>query len=127
MSTFARFLRFAKDFRQSEGFQLPYELSSHKSEPYVKLSMQNACEFLSKKDYTDNWSSEMHETFCYWDYPDWVSAVTSVGFRVANVSHDFANPWIIENRYRPKAELFDESLQPLDYPVTNMLLVLEKV
>jgi hypothetical protein len=126
LSTYDRFLRFASDFRMDEGFHLPYELVQRGAEQYVELSLQNACEFLSKKDYTDNWSSEMHETFCFWDFPDWLSAVQRAGFRVLDASTDYRNPWIIENRYRNKVELYDEALQPLEYPVTNMILVAVK-
>lgn len=126
LSTYDRFLRFASDFRMDEGFQLPYELVQRGAEQYVELSLQNACEFLSKKDYTDNWSSEMHETFCFWDFPDWLSAVQRAGFRVLDASTDYRNPWIIENRYRNKVELYDEALQSLEYPVTNMILVAVK-
>lgn len=126
LSTYDRFLRFARDFRMDEGFHLPYELVQRGAEQYVELSLQNACEFLSKKDYTDNWSSEMHETFCFWDFPDWLSAVQRAGFRVLDASTDYRNPWIIENRYRNKVELYDEALQPLEYPVTNMILVAVK-
>jgi hypothetical protein len=126
LSTYDRFLRFARDFRMDEGFHLPYELVQRGAEQYVELSLQNACEFLSKKDYTDNWSSEMHETFCFWDFPDWLSAVQRAGFRVLDASTDYRNPWIIENRYRNKVELYDEGLQPLEYPVTNMILVAVK-
>jgi hypothetical protein len=123
LSTFDRFLRFARDFRRDEGFQLPYEIVQRGEERYVALTLQNACEFLSKKDYTDNWSSEMHETFCFWDFPEWLSAVQNAGFRVVEGSNDYANPWIIENRYRNKVELYDEAMQPLEYPATNMILV----
>jgi hypothetical protein len=126
LSTYDRFLRLASDFRMDEGFHLPYELVQRGAEQYVELSLQNACEFLSKKDYTDNWSSEMHETFCFWDFPDWLSAVQRAGFRVLDASTDYRNPWIIENRYRNKVELYDEALQPLEYPVTNMILVAVK-
>jgi len=126
LSTFARFLRFARDFRRAERFELPYELVSIDGESLVRTSLENACEFLSKKDYTDNWASEMHETFCFWDFPEWVDAAAEAGFRVLDASRDFANPWIIENRYRTRAELFDESMRPLDAPATNMILVLER-
>ena len=126
LSTFDRFLRFARDFRREEGFQLPFEVVQRGSEPYVSLSLQDACEFLSKKDYTDNWTSEMHETFCFWDFPEWVAAVRDAGFRVLEASKDYTNPWIVENRYRNKVELYDEELCPLDYPVTNMILVAVK-
>jgi hypothetical protein len=126
LSTYERFLRFAKDFRRDEGFQLSYEVVHRGSEQFIALSLQDACEFLSKKDYTDNWSSEMHETFCFWDFPEWMAAVRGAGFRVLEASTDYVNPWIVDNRYRNRVELYDESLQPLEYPVTNMVLVAVK-
>jgi hypothetical protein len=126
LSTYERFLRFSKDFRRDEGFQLSYEVVHRGSEQFIALSLQHACEFLSKKDYTDNWSSEMHETFCFWDFPQWMAAVQGAGFRVLEASTDYVNPWIVDNRYRNRVELYDESLQPLEYPVTNMVLVAVK-
>jgi len=91
--------------------------------------LQDACEFLSKKDYLDNWRSEMHETFCYWSLADWRGAVERSGFLVKPASHAFANPWIVQNRYEDKVKLFRKTagkLEPLDWPVTNMLLIAEK-
>ena len=94
------------------------------------LRLQDACEFLSKKDYTDNWQSEMHERFCFWSFAQWQQAVLDAGFRMAPASRAYVNPWIVENRYRGKAELFQRTpvgLQPLDYPVTNMVLAADRI
>ncbi len=129
LSTFGRFLRFARDFRREEAFQLPYQHRMRAGDQFVVVRLGDACEFLSKKDYVDNWQSEMHETFCYWSFADWRTAVEQAGFQVHPASRAYANPWLIENRYRGKADLFDErgdELIPRDYPVTNMLLVAEK-
>jgi hypothetical protein len=97
--------------------------------PLIRLRLRDACEFLSKKDYLDNWQREMHETFCYWTFADWCDAVRSHGFSVEPGSHAFVNPWIVQNRYAGKVELLrevDGKLQPLPWPVTNMVLVAEK-
>jgi hypothetical protein len=129
LSTFARFLRFQRDFRRGEGYRLESETGVIGGETYVRLRLRDACEFMSKKDYLDNWHSEMHETFCFWDVLQWRQALERAGFAVHPDSHAFANPWIVENRYRGKVELFrkiDSSLQPMDYPVTNVLLIAEK-
>jgi hypothetical protein len=135
LSTYARFLRFARDFRHEEGYSLAFREESRGGKRFVSLRLSDACEFLSKKDYTDNWQSEMHETFCFWTFGDWRAAVERVGFRVHPASRAYVNPWLVENRYRGKAELFNrtsarggrgEELVPREYPVTNMLLVAEK-
>lgn len=129
-STLARFQRFARDFRAAEGYRLAHELRVRDGRTYARLPLRDACEFLSKKDYTDNWQSEMHETFCFWDFQQWRSAVEAAGFRVHPASTAYANPWLVEHRYRGRAELFAErggALVPREHDVTNMLLIAEKV
>ncbi|MBY0231027.1 MAG: methyltransferase domain-containing protein [Gemmataceae bacterium] len=125
LSTRGRFLRFARDFRAAEGYRLEYRMEGE----YAVLSLRDACEFLSKKDYLDNWRSEMHEAFCFWSFADWTQAVQAAGFAVLSASRAYANPWIVENRYEGKAALFRKrgtGLERLPWPPTNMLLVAEK-
>lgn len=129
LSTFGRFLRFAKDFRKKEGYNVNYSFCTIKGKEYVKLSLQNATEFITKKDYIDNWQSEMHETFCFWSFEDWRNQIKKVGFKLNPQSNAFANQWLIENRFENKVdfyELKDELLYSFNYPVTNMFLICEK-
>lgn len=126
LSTRARFYRFSRDFRAKEGFVLPYTEVVHRGQAYFKTTMQYAAEFLSRKDYTDNWQSEMHETFCYWDFDEWKAALKAVGFRIDLASSAYTNTWITENRWKNKAGLFTLQgidLEELPYPVTHMLLL----
>jgi hypothetical protein len=128
LSTAARFRRFARDFRRAEGYRMEYSMEKIGDSDYAYLRLADACEFLSKKDYTDNWQSEMHETFCHWSFADWQEAVTRAGLRVLPGSRTFTNPWLVENRYRGKAELFDctaAGLQRREYEVTNMVLAVQ--
>jgi hypothetical protein len=130
LSTYGRFCRFARDFRREEGYALPNREAIVEGEPLVELRLEDACEFLSKKDYPDNWRSEMHERFCFWSFADWRSAVAQAGFRVHAASHAFVNDWLVENRYRGKADLFvrtSSGLQPLPYPATHMVLAADKL
>jgi hypothetical protein len=126
MSTYGRFLRFAKDFRKDENYMLKYKEVTIDGNLYVRLMLRDACEFMSKKDYTDNWDSEMHETFCFWSFSEWKKAMADAGFSILPESRAYTNPWIVENRYKGKVQLFDMKdnvLVPLDYPVTNMLML----
>lgn len=126
LSTFAKFLRFVEDFRSEEGELFEYELVDAKA-GRVQLRMMELCEFLSKKDYTDNWASEMHERFCFWSFDDWKSAIQNAGFQVSPESNAYQNPWIVENRYQGKVEIMKPNTnERLPYPVTNMLLIAEK-
>lgn len=129
LSTLGRFKRFANDFRRDYGFKLPHILETRLNKWYARLSLENACEFITKKDYTDNWSSEMHERFCYWSFEEWKSEMTKAGYRIMPESSSFSNPWIVENRYKNKVALFSETdgmLKSVDFPVTTMFLVAEK-
>jgi hypothetical protein len=126
LSTYSRFQRFAKDFRRDEGYRLSFDETEYLGGTFISLSMQDACEFLSKKDYTDNWLSEMHETFCYWSYSDWCAAVRQAGFTIHNATREFTNPWIVANRWQEKVKLYrttESGLERIPYPVTNMVMV----
>ncbi|MBC9911089.1 transferase [Chitinophaga varians] len=130
LSTKALFIRFAQDFRHEEGYRLPHEWVTIDGTTYCKLSMQDACEFLFKKDYHDNWLSEMHETFCFWNYNDWKQALEEAGLRLDNLSHTYRNEWIVQNRLEGKTQLFrlNESGQPepMPFPASHLLLLARK-
>lgn len=130
LSTWSRFFRFAHDFRRAERQTIAFDLRQRDGETFVVTSLRNAAEFLSKMTYADSWYSEMHEAFCYWDFDQWTTAVQAAGFRVLPESEAYRNEWLVENRFRSTVELFTEDngrLEPLDYPVTNMLIVAERV
>lgn len=126
LSTWARFQRFAQDFRRHANYRLPFQVKRLKEVNYIELRLADACEFMSRKDYLDNWLSEMHETFYFWDFSEWKSHLEAAGFAIAPESKAYANPWIVENRLRGKVELFDLDRNPLPYPVTNVLLLAVK-
>ncbi|MCK7556746.1 transferase [Chitinophaga sedimenti] len=118
LSTRARFLRFARDFR----YKVPFIVEGD----HFVMSLRDASEFLSRKDYTDNWQSEMHETFCYWDFNEWQDQMKAAGFQIHPASKAFTNDWIAENRWKGKVALFtkqDGELQPMEWPVTTMFLM----
>ena len=141
LSTWAKFKRFARDFlaeERAEGRRGPetaivYREEQREGKGYVVLALHAAAEFLSKKDYTDNWRSEMHEEFAFWGFGQWKAALHQAGFQVLENPNEplqgsrvYTNPWIVENRYLGKTELFrrvGERLVPLPYPVTNIVLV----
>ncbi len=129
MSTWARFKRFVLDFRKKEGYQWELEEVFIEGTGYVKIRLQDAAEFMTKKDYTDNWESEMHERFCFWSLSDWEAAMKKVGFSIDPRSSALVNPWMVENRFKEKVDLFRiEEGKPvlMEYPVTTMFLIAEK-
>ncbi|GHN00591.1 hypothetical protein WSM22_20800 [Cytophagales bacterium WSM2-2] len=128
LSTYGRFLRFSTDFRKKEGYQLKYEFVSLNGGEYVRLALKDACEFMSRKDYIDNWESEMHETFCFWDYAEWKNHLEEAGFTLSEKSNAYTNNWIVKNRLEGKVELFNDTSAPvkMDYPVTGMIIIAQK-
>jgi SAM-dependent methyltransferase len=129
LSTKARFRRFVKDFRAKEGDVIQCRYETVDGVEYAVLRYADLCDFLAKKDYLQSWPSEMHERFCFWEYSDWVQALEAVGFQIAEGSELKQNPWLIENRFRPAAKVYqmaDGALVPVEDPSTNVLLIARK-
>lgn len=132
-STYGRFLRFARDFKPGVG---AYRIEQVAGQTYAVLPLRGAVEFMSKKDYIDNWVSEMHEAFTFWAFSDWKGALAQAGFTVLETPHEpekgsrtYTNPWIVEHRWAGKVALFVReggALRPLPWPPTNVVLVAEK-
>ena len=110
LSTRARLDQFAADFH----FPLPFSST---------IALADAMEFLEHKDYADNWLSEAHERFCGLEFADWKALLTDVGFEIDAASRAWRNDWIVEHRMRPVAELSTVHGEPIDWPVTHVLLV----
>lgn len=126
LSTLGRFRRFSKDFRKVQKHTFEYSIEERNGEMLVRTSLQFAVEFLSKKDYTDNWDSEMNETFCFWDFDEWKEHLLRAGFTILPISRCYTNTWITEHRWIGKVQLFDENLSPLNWPITHMMLIAAK-
>lgn len=139
LSSRSRFFLFARDFLavlRAKGRRGPETAVQFENRAEgILLSLRTAAEFLSKKDYTDNWLSEMNEEFCFWSFSQWQAVLRETGFRVIDAgpgvsggSRVYTNPWIVENRYRSHAQLIRPNAMGAerDYPPTNMVLVAEK-
>ncbi|HWI57509.1 MAG TPA: methyltransferase [Bacillota bacterium] len=137
LSTRGRFLVFAYDFlagrRAKRQAEFKYQPVERSYQPGFLLSLRAAAEFLSKKDYVDNWHSEMNEEFCFWSATQWKQVLLETGFHILENpnqpeqgSRVYANPWIVQNRYEGHVQLFSVGGSPLPWPPTNMVMVAEK-
>jgi len=145
LTTAGRFRRFARDFlvafcaagRRAEADKVRYREETIAGRRYFVLRLKDAAEFLLKKDYLDSWDSEMHEEFAHWSFGDWKSHLAAAGFHVIEDPNDpesgsraYANPWIVDHRYRGKVELYartnDGALRQIEFPPTNVVMVGEK-
>jgi len=116
LSTRARLDQFAVDYR----FPLAYTAAPDGA---VEIRLADAMDFLTRKDYVDNWLSEAHEQFCGMEYADWVALLGEVGFEVEPASRAWRNDWIVQHRLAPVAALSTLDGAPLDWPDTHVLLV----
>ncbi|MBO0868210.1 MAG: class I SAM-dependent methyltransferase [Micromonosporaceae bacterium] len=128
LSTRARLDQFATDYR----FPMDY---TARPDGAVEIRLADAMDFLTHKDYVDNWLSEAHEQFCGMEYADWVALLREVGFEVDPVSRAWRNDWIVQHRLarpdagsthpagKPIASLSTLDGEPLDWPETHVLLV----
>lgn len=143
LSTYGRFVRFAHDYlrelreagRREPFTKVEFVETSIDGERYIVLPLRHAAEFISKMTYTHNWASEMYEEFTFWDFSEWCAAFQAAGFSVVDSqsydspldgSRAYCNPWIVENRYRKKVELFERQngrLERIEYPPTNIVIV----
>ncbi len=144
LSTYARFLRFAEDYlsgmrqtgKRSDDSKIKFEEIVISGKKYINLRLKDAVEFITKKDYTDNWNSELNEEFAFWSFSEWKENLVKVGFRIIEnpneadkSSREYTNEWIVDNRWRGKVKFFkmnNNILEEMDYPPTNMVLIGEK-
>ncbi|WP_229068398.1 class I SAM-dependent methyltransferase [Actinoplanes sp. DH11] len=116
LSTRARLDQFAVDFAFPFTFT-PVDATA------VRIELGQAMDFLTRKDYTDNWLSETREQFCGLAFDDWVTLLAEAGFDLDPASHPLRNDWVIDNRIAPTASLADDHGTPLPWPTTHAVLV----
>ncbi|WP_067501862.1 methyltransferase [Actinoplanes sp. TFC3] len=116
LSRRARLDQFAADYR----FPVPY---SRVGDTTVEMALGDAMDYLTRKDYPDNWLSETQEQFCGLEFADWKSLLTDIGFEIDPASRTTRNDWIVQNRLGPVASLSTVSGEAVEWPVTHVFLV----
>src|SRR3989338_2241845 len=127
LSTYSRLDRFSKDFNQERIKFKPVKMNGKN---LINLKLRDAYEFISKMNYVENWQSEMHEEFGFWDFNDWRKVLEKAGFKIVPGSREFKSDYIIKNHYDGKVILYKpkgKELIRIDYTSTNMILAGEKI
>lgn len=121
LCTRARLVQFAHDFPRLARCAFAAEETA----PGVyAMSLRDAMEFLTRKDYAENWLSECHERFCTLDGPAWWALAEHAGLDVDPASRTWRNDWLVAHRLAPVARLRDPTTgEPLEWPATHVLLV----
>lgn len=89
----------------------------------VRLRLRDAMEFMSKFTYSDSWLSECHECFCTLSWPDWIDLLESVGFRIDPRSGSWRNEWMVENMFKPAADLTSIDGDSIPWPATHVFSI----
>ena len=142
LSTYARFPHFRQDFlahkrdHSQRDTQVTFKERKIGTRKYYRLPLKDAVEFMTHKDYVENWKSEMHEEFAFWNFKEWKNALQEVGFSIMeNPNHPesnsrvYTNPWIAQQRWKGKVELYKPEgtrMKLIECPPTTMILVGEK-
>ncbi|MGK2856803.1 MAG: class I SAM-dependent methyltransferase [Thermoanaerobaculia bacterium] len=136
-SSAALLRRFAREFRQlaapplTPGFSFE-EVSGAPDCPVrpgfrrFALTLKLAAEFILRKDYRADWSTEVMEEYTYFTQYEFEAICARLGLRLL-ASAPIRNPWIVRNRFEGKVELRDTEGHPIEFPPTNYLVVGEKV
>ena len=119
LSTRARFFQFAHDFRRNA--KVPFEYEEHDGKLVLRLA--DAMDFLTRKDYVDNWLSETHEQFCGLTFDGWSTIAKQAGFTIDPASKAWRNDWVITHRIAPVAALSTPGGETIDWPDTHQLLI----
>ena len=126
LSTRARLDQFVHDFARLAAPGYAVEQVSDDPDAgtsTVTCGLAQAMEFLTRKDYTDNWVSECHERFTDMNLDAWRALLTDVGFELDPATHAWRNDWIVEHRIDPVASLADLEGTSLAWPDTHVLVV----
>lgn len=120
LSTRSRFVQFAHDFARLARVDFPHEFVGDAA----RLRHADAMEFMTRKDYVDNWLSECHERFTTLSWDGWQQVARDAGFVVEAASHAWRNDWLVDHRFAGTAVLRDAgSGAALPWPDTHVLLV----
>ena len=117
LSTRATFDQFRHDFAANAGVRIAADATGDE----LELRLGDAMDFLTRKDYADNWLSETHEQFCGMSFADWEEILDRAGLLLGQGSHAWRNDWVIDNRIAPVASLTDPDGSLVEWPVTHVL------
>jgi SAM-dependent methyltransferase len=132
-STASLLLRFSREFRslhEQPGFEL-LQVEGGDTLPEgwrrYRMALTHAVEFVLRKDYREDWVSEVQEEYTYATQAKFEAWFAGHGLRVL-ASTPIRNPWIVRHRFRGKFVLRDvDTGEPLEDPATNYVIVGERV
>lgn len=90
-----------------------------------RLPRKWAVEFLHRKDERARWEKELGQEYTFFTYQDYRREFARLGMRMV-YSAPYWNPWVIDNRFRGKFQLYTEDGTQLPPPATNYFVIAQK-
>lgn len=125
LEDFARTAR-PLDGRAGPGFFLEELACDTPGRRRFRLPHKWAAEFALRKDYREDWDTELLEEYTYFTAGEFFEALSGLGARVVRAG-PYWNPWIVANRFAGRFRLTDERLRPLPWPATNFIAAAQRV
>jgi hypothetical protein len=75
----------------------------------VEIRLADAMDYLTRKDYADNWFSEMHEQFCGLEFADWKELLDRRRLRARPGLAATRNDWIVDTGSRRSRRCHDST------------------
>ena len=82
-----------KQKRRGEKSKIKFREEIINKQKYFVIRLKDATEFISKKDYTDNFRSEMNEEFAFFSFSDWKKILQKIKFC------DILNKYFLKGTY----------------------------
>jgi SAM-dependent methyltransferase len=94
------------------------EPNSGSFEVYSNQNLSNVYEYIYRKDFHDNWQTELQETYGFWSLGEAKALIEEAGFKLIHVA-ELENQWILENRLEGKIMIDNPDGNPLAFPKYN--------
>lgn len=109
-----------------EGFFIEELVPRKDGTRLFRLPHKWAMEFIHRKNYRKNWARELREEYTFYTWQDYRREFARLGMRMV-FSAPHWNPWVVQNCFKGRFQLYDEEYAPRNPPATNYFIVAQKV
>lgn len=109
-----------------EGFFIEELMPRREGTRLFRLPHKWAEEFVYRKDLRQNWNKELAQEYTFFTWQDYKREFTKIGMRMV-FSSPYRNPWVVENCFKGRFQLYNEDYVPLNYPATNYFIIAQRV
>ncbi len=110
----------------AEGFRLEEIKPLRPNTRLFRLPHKWAIEFVHRKDSRANWNKTLREEYTFFTAQDYARECSKIGMRMV-FSSPYANPWVVNNRFKGQFQFYSVDGRPMGYPSTNHFIITQKV